>query len=110
MGARTNIDPADHFDNPGDFEEPSAESLEVRRKLNEARKASHAEKSWFPPKAQSTKSTTKPAAAPFREPLGMTLQESILTLLCYDDEHCKMIANVLDINLMEGDYKVLAER
>jgi replicative DNA helicase len=42
--------------------------------------------------------------------LNHTLQENLITLLCYDDEQGKVIANMLNIELMEGDYRLIAER
>jgi hypothetical protein len=39
-----------------------------------------------------------------------TLQENIITLLCYDDVVGKTIANIVDPNLFEGEYRVVAER
>jgi replicative DNA helicase len=42
--------------------------------------------------------------------LTRTLQENLITLLCYDDEQGKIVANMLNIELMEGDYRMIAER
>jgi hypothetical protein len=45
-----------------------------------------------------------------KEQLNGTLQESILTLLAHNDEHGRLIAGMVDPNLFEGDYRVIAER
>jgi len=42
--------------------------------------------------------------------MNMALGENIITLLAYDDVNGKIVANMLDPNLMEGDYRVIAER
>lgn len=39
-----------------------------------------------------------------------TLQENLVTLLAYDDKHGRIVSNMLDTNLMEGDYRLIAER
>ena len=39
-----------------------------------------------------------------------TLQENLLTLLTHSDEHGRIIANLIDPTLFEGDYRVVAER
>jgi hypothetical protein len=39
-----------------------------------------------------------------------TLQENLLTLLVHSDEHGKIVANLVDPALFEGDYRVVAER
>lgn len=44
------------------------------------------------------------------ETLNHTLQENLITLLCYNDEQGKVVANLLNIELMEGDYRMIAER
>jgi hypothetical protein len=44
------------------------------------------------------------------ETLNTTLQESILTLLAHNDEHGKIVASIVEPNLFEGDYRVIAER
>lgn len=44
------------------------------------------------------------------EKLNATLMENLITLLCHSDEHGKIIANMIDANLFEGDYRVIAER
>jgi len=44
------------------------------------------------------------------ERLNHTLTESIITLLCHDDDYGKVIAHRTDPNLFEGDYRVIAER
>lgn len=41
---------------------------------------------------------------------NVTLQENIITLLAYDSENGKLIANLVDTNLFEGEYKTIAER
>ena len=38
------------------------------------------------------------------------LQENLLTLLAYDDENGKVVSNMLDSELMEGDYREIAEK
>ena len=45
-----------------------------------------------------------------RERLGGTLQECLITLLTHSDEHGKIVANMIDPSLFEGDYRVVAER
>lgn len=40
----------------------------------------------------------------------LALQENILALLAYSDEHGKIIANMVDPTLFEGDYRQIAER
>lgn len=42
--------------------------------------------------------------------LNHSLQENLITLLCYNDEQGKIVANALNIELMEGDYRMIAER
>lgn len=42
--------------------------------------------------------------------INRTLQENLITVLCYDDEQGKVVANMLNIELMEGDYRMIAER
>lgn len=42
--------------------------------------------------------------------LQLSLQEDVLTLLCYDDTHGKIIANMVTADLFEGDYKPIAEK
>lgn len=44
------------------------------------------------------------------ERLHSTLQENLVTVLAYDDAQGGIVANLLDINLMEGDYRLVAER
>jgi hypothetical protein len=39
-----------------------------------------------------------------------SLQESILTLLCWDDTHGKIIANAVPADTFEGDYNTIAVR
>lgn len=39
-----------------------------------------------------------------------SLQEDLLTLLVHSDEHGRVIANLVDPTLFEGDYRVIAER
>lgn len=41
--------------------------------------------------------------------LNSTLQENLLTLLCHDDTHGRVVANLLQPSLFEGDYRVIAE-
>lgn len=40
----------------------------------------------------------------------IALGENLITLLAYDDVYGKIVAATLDPNLMEGDYRVIAER
>jgi hypothetical protein len=42
--------------------------------------------------------------------LTATLAENLITLLAYDDKQGKIVANMIDPNLMEGDYRLVAER
>lgn len=42
--------------------------------------------------------------------LNHALQENLITLLCYNDEQGKIVSNALNIELMEGDYRMIAER
>jgi replicative DNA helicase len=42
--------------------------------------------------------------------INRTLQENLITLLCYDAEQGKVVANMLNIEIMEGDYRMIAER
>jgi replicative DNA helicase len=42
--------------------------------------------------------------------LNHALQENLITLLCYDDKQGKIVSNVLNVELMEGDYRMIAER
>jgi hypothetical protein len=44
------------------------------------------------------------------ERYNATLQENILTALCYDDEHGRIIADTVSTELFEGDYRIIAER
>ena len=39
-----------------------------------------------------------------------TLQENLLTLLVHSDEHGRVVANLVDPALFEGDYRIVAER
>lgn len=41
--------------------------------------------------------------------LNNSLQENVLTLLAYSDNHGKIIANIVTADLFEGDYRLLAE-
>lgn len=42
--------------------------------------------------------------------LNATLQENVITLLCYNSEQGKLVANLIDPNLFEGEYRNIAER
>src|ERR1017187_6019821 len=42
--------------------------------------------------------------------LNATLQESLITILCYSNEHGKMVSAMVDPALFEGDYRIIAER
>ena len=39
-----------------------------------------------------------------------TLMENVITLLAYDDVNGKIISNLIDVQLLEGEYKHIAER
>ena len=41
---------------------------------------------------------------------ALNLQQDIVTLLCYSDQHGKTIARSIDTNLLEGDFRTVAER
>lgn len=45
-----------------------------------------------------------------QEHLSNALQENILVLLAYSEEHGKVVSSLVDSNLFEGDYCVIAER
>lgn len=47
---------------------------------------------------------------PVGDRLPGTLQENLLTLLVHSDEHGKVVANLVDPALFEGDYRIVAER
>jgi len=42
--------------------------------------------------------------------LNRTLQESLLTLLCHDDAQGKIVADLIDPTLFEGEMRIIAER
>ncbi len=42
--------------------------------------------------------------------LNGTLAENVLTLLCYDNDHGRIILGLVEPELFEGDYRLLAER
>ena len=42
--------------------------------------------------------------------LGGALSENILCLLAYDDEHCKLVRNSIDLSLYTGPHRVIATR
>lgn len=44
------------------------------------------------------------------EALTATLQENVITILAHSDEHGKIVANIIDPNLFEGEYRIIAER
>jgi hypothetical protein len=44
------------------------------------------------------------------ERLHTTLQENLITVLAYDETQGRIISNMLDPALMEGDYRTIAER
>lgn len=44
------------------------------------------------------------------EKLQVSLQENLITALCHDDKAGKIIANLADPNLFEGEYRVIVER
>lgn len=41
--------------------------------------------------------------------ISNSLQENVLTLLCYDDTHGKVISNIISPDIFEGDYRLIAE-
>ena len=47
---------------------------------------------------------------PIDNRLAGSLQEDLLTLLVHSDEYGKVVANLVDPALFEGDYRVIAER
>ena len=42
--------------------------------------------------------------------MSLTLQENLLVLLAHSNEHGKIVANLLNPQLFEGDYRTIAER
>lgn len=42
--------------------------------------------------------------------ISTSLQENLITLLAYNDTHGVVIANSVDVNLFEGDYRTVASR
>lgn len=42
--------------------------------------------------------------------LTRSLMENLITILCFDDKNGRMVANLIDVNLCEGEYRVVAER
>jgi len=44
------------------------------------------------------------------EPLTKSDQENVLTILTYDDDNGKLVVNLVDPSLFEGDYRVIAEK
>lgn len=42
--------------------------------------------------------------------LNSTLQENLITLLCYDDQQGKIVSQLVEPILFEGEYRVIAER
>jgi intein/homing endonuclease len=44
------------------------------------------------------------------ERLNGTLQENVITVLAYDDTHGKIVANLVNPDLFEGEYRIIAER
>lgn len=51
-----------------------------------------------------------PRLVPVPERLGSSLQENLLTLLVHSEEHGRVVADMVDPALFEGDYRVIAER
>ena len=37
-------------------------------------------------------------------------QEDLITMLCHSDAHGKVVAGLVDPELFDGDYKLIAER
>lgn len=44
------------------------------------------------------------------EVLNRSLQENLITILAYDKEQGKLVSRMLELNLLEGDYRLIAER
>lgn len=44
------------------------------------------------------------------EPFNASLQENLITVLAYDETDGRIVSNIIDPNLMEGDYRLIAER
>jgi replicative DNA helicase len=42
--------------------------------------------------------------------MNHALQENVITLLCYNNEQGKVVSNMLNVQLLEGDYRMIAER
>lgn len=42
--------------------------------------------------------------------LNSTLQENLITILCHNDREGRIVANLIDPSLFEGEYRVVAER
>ena len=42
--------------------------------------------------------------------LSGTLQENLMTLVCYDDTHGRIVTQLVDVSLFEGDYRIVMER
>lgn len=47
---------------------------------------------------------------PLQERLGNALSENLLTLLAHSDEYGRIIHALLDVQLLEGNYRILGER
>ena len=41
---------------------------------------------------------------------NIALAENLVTLLAHNDEHGRVVANILDPSLFEGEYRLVAER
>lgn len=39
-----------------------------------------------------------------------SLQENLITILAFDKEHGRIVSKMLDVTLMDGDYRLIAER
>lgn len=44
------------------------------------------------------------------ETLHRSLQENLITILAFDGTNGKLVSRMLELNLMEGDYRLIAER
>jgi replicative DNA helicase len=46
----------------------------------------------------------------YYDKVSTALQENLLCLLVHDDKHGKVISNMVDVELFEGDYRMIAEK
>src|SRR5262252_165768 len=47
---------------------------------------------------------------PISERPSITQCENLLAILCQDAQHGRIVANMVDVTLFEGDYRIFAER